>query len=137
MQLRFVVGTDVSDFENRVRSYLEEQGISGVDVELEHCMPATRLDPDARVVAATAESIRTTTGLEAAIEPNLGGTIPNDVFAEVLGLPTVWVPHSYPGCNQHAPNEHALSSILEQGAQIMTGIFWDMRQSPEEWFTSK
>ena len=137
LQLRFVVGTDVSDFENRVRSYLEEQGIRGVDVEFEHCMPATRLDPGSRVVAAAAESIRATTGVEAAIEPNLGGTIPNDVFAEVLGLPTVWVPHSYPGCNQHAPNEHALSSILEQGAQIMTGMFWDMRENPDDWFTSK
>ncbi|MDN6135660.1 MAG: M20/M25/M40 family metallo-hydrolase [Brevibacterium sp.] len=137
MQLRFVVGTDIDDFENTVRTHLEAQGIHGVDVVAEHCMPATRLDPNARVVAAAAESIRATTGLEAAIEPNLGGTIPNDVFAEVLGLPTVWVPHSYPGCNQHAPDEHALTSILTQGAEIMTGMFWDMRASPDDWFTSK
>ncbi|WP_193627246.1 M20/M25/M40 family metallo-hydrolase [Brevibacterium sp. CFH 10365] len=137
MQLRYVVGTDVSDFENRVRAFLEEQGIHGVAVEFEHCMPATRLDPGARVVTAAVESIRETTGLEVAVEPNLGGTIPNDVFAEVLGLPTVWVPHSYPGCNQHAPDEHALVSILEQGAEIMTGMFWDMRANPDDWFTSK
>ncbi len=137
MQLRYVVGTDVSDFENRVRIFLEEQGIHGVAVELEHCMPATRLDPEARVVTAAVDSIRETTGLDVAVEPNLGGTIPNDVFAEVLGLPTVWVPHSYPGCNQHAPNEHALVSILEQGAEIMTGVFWDMRMRPGDWFSSK
>lgn len=137
MQLRFVVGTDIDDFESTLRTHLEAQGIHGVDVVFEHCMPATRLDPNARVVAAAAESIRATTGLEAAIEPNLGGTIPNDVFAEVLGLPTVWVPHSYPGCNQHAPDEHALTSILTQGAEIMTGMFWDMRQNPDDWFTSK
>ncbi|WP_181274079.1 M20/M25/M40 family metallo-hydrolase [Brevibacterium oceani] len=137
LQLRFVVGTDVDDFEERVRSFLRERGIRGVDVELEHCMPATRLDPSAPVVAAAAASIAETTGGEAAIEPNLGGTIPNDVFAEVLGLPTVWVPHSYPGCNQHAPDEHALTSILAQGAEIMTGMFWDMRAHPGDWFTSK
>ncbi|WP_193070864.1 MULTISPECIES: M20/M25/M40 family metallo-hydrolase [unclassified Brevibacterium] len=137
LQLRFVVGTDIDDFETTVRTHLESQGIHGVEVIAEHCMPATRLDPNARVVAAAAESIRATTGLEAAIEPNLGGTIPNDVFAEVLGLPTVWVPHSYPGCNQHAPDEHALTSILEQGAEIMAGMFWDMRARPDDWFTSK
>lgn len=137
MQLRFVVGTDIDDFETTVRTHLEDQGFHGVEVIAEHCMPATRLDPNARVVAAAAESIRATTGLEAAIEPNLGGTIPNDVFAEVLGLPTVWVPHSYPGCNQHAPDEHALTSILEQGAEIMAGMFWDMRANPDDWFTSK
>lgn len=137
MQLRFVVGTDLSSFETRVRAYLESQGITGVDVIAEHCVPATRLDPEAAVVAAAAQSIVDTTGLKPAIEPNLGGTIPNDVFAEVLGLPTVWVPHSYPGCNQHAPNEHALSSVLEQGAQIMAGMFWDMKANPDAWFTSK
>ncbi|WP_231444408.1 M20/M25/M40 family metallo-hydrolase [Brevibacterium zhoupengii] len=137
MQLRYVVGTDVGDFEDKVRAHLDDQGIHGVDVLVGHCMPATRLDPNARVVAAAAESIKQTTGLEAAIEPNLGGTIPNDVFAEVLGLPTVWVPHSYPGCNQHAPDEHALTSILEQGAEIMAGMFWDMKQNPDDWFTSK
>jgi acetylornithine deacetylase/succinyl-diaminopimelate desuccinylase-like protein len=137
MQLRYVVGTDVSDFENLVQAFLEEQGIRGVDVEFEHCMPATRLDPDSRVVTAAAESIRATTGIEAAVEPNLGGTIPNDVFAEVLGLPTVWVPHSYPGCHQHAPDEHALLSVLSQGGEIMAGMFWDMHTNPENWFTSK
>ncbi|WP_210604095.1 M20/M25/M40 family metallo-hydrolase [Brevibacterium oceani] len=137
MQLRYVVGTDVSDFETRVQAFLEEQGICGVSVEFEHCMPATRLDPDSRVVTAAAESIRATTGIEAAVEPNLGGTIPNDVFAEVLGLPTVWVPHSYPGCHQHAPDEHALLSVLSQGGEIMAGMFWDMHTNPENWFTSK
>ena len=39
-----------------------------------------------------------------ALLPNLGGSLPNDVFSETLGLPTLWVPHSYPACSQHAPN---------------------------------
>ncbi|WP_220432210.1 hypothetical protein [Falsirhodobacter xinxiangensis] len=41
-----------------------------------------------------------------AINPNIGGTVPNDAFADLLGLPTIWVPHSYPGCKQHSPAEH-------------------------------
>ena len=53
-------------------------------------------------------SIRQTTGKAPAILPNFGGSLPNDVFSEGLGLPTIWVPHSYPGCSQHAPNEHIL-----------------------------
>ena len=27
----------------------------------------------------------------------------------ILGLPTVWIPHSYASCSQHAPNEHMLA----------------------------
>jgi hypothetical protein len=44
----------------------------------------------------------------------------------VLGLPTIWVPHSYPACSQHAPNEHMLASVAREGLQIMTGLFWDL-----------
>jgi hypothetical protein len=47
---------------------------------------------------------------EPAILPNLGGSLPNDVFAETLGLPTLWVPHSYAGCSQHA-KRHLLASV--------------------------
>jgi hypothetical protein len=67
-----------------------------------------------------------TTGMRPAILPNIGGSLPNDCFAEVLGLPTLWVPHSYAGCSQHAPDEHVLAPILREGLQLMTGLFWDL-----------
>ena len=47
-----------------------------------------------------------TAGQKPNMLPNLGGSLPNEVFSDVLGLPTIWVPHSYPGCSQHAPDEH-------------------------------
>ena len=65
------------------------------------------------------------------ILPNLGGSLPNNVFAETLGLPTIWVPHSYAACSQHAPNEHVLEPILREGLQIMTGLFWDLGDGEE------
>lgn len=58
-----------------------------------------------------------------------GGTLPNDVFADVLGLPTLWVPHSYPACSQHAPDEHLLGSVAREALQIMAGLFWDLGKS--------
>ena len=38
------------------------------------------------------------------------------------GLPTVWIPHSYAACSQHAPDEHALVPILREGLAIMGGL---------------
>jgi hypothetical protein len=58
--------------------------------------------------------------------PNLGGTVPNDVFADTLGLPTLWVPHSYPACAQHAPNEHMLGSVAREALAVMAGLWWDL-----------
>ena len=71
-------------------------------------------------------SIELSTGLSPALLPNLGGSLPNDVFADILGLPTVWVPHSYPGCSQHAPDEHLLAPVARQALQIMAGLYWDL-----------
>jgi hypothetical protein len=79
-----------------------------------------------------AASVERTTGDKPAILPNLGGSLPNDAFAIALGLPTVWVPHSYASWSQHAPNEHGLASIMRQGLQIMGGIFWDLGEVHDE-----
>jgi hypothetical protein len=87
---------------------------------------ATRLDPDHPWVKWAVASIARTTNKNPAILPNLGGSLPNDCFSEALNLPTLWVPHSYAGCSQHAPNEHVLAPILREGLQIMTGLFWDL-----------
>ena len=89
-------------------------------------MQATRLDPDNPWVKWAANSIKETTNKKPAILPNLGGGLPNDVFSEILGLPTLWVPHSYASCSQHAPNEHILPNIAREGLQIMAGLFWDI-----------
>ena len=61
---------------------------------------------------------------------NLGGSLPNDCFRDILGLPTIRVPHSYAGCSQHAPNEHVLAPLMREGFQIMTGTFCDMEERP-------
>ncbi len=126
MQIRFVVGTDWQNLEQIVRRHLDEHGFRMVDIEVERGMPATRADPDSPWVQWALRSLRQTTGVQPVLLPNLGGTLPNEVFADVLGMPTLWVPHSYPGCSQHAPDEHLLGSVAREGLCIMAGLFWDL-----------
>ena len=85
--------------------------------------------PSASAMFAPTDSIARTTGQAPAILPNLGGSLPNDVFSETLGLPTVWVPHSYAGCSQHAADEHLLASVARDALRLMTGLFWDLGES--------
>ena len=126
-QLRFVVGTDVDDIVPALRRHLDREGFGAVSAAASGGgFPATRLDPDDRWVSFARESIEKTTGAPPVVLPNLGGSLPNDVFADILGLPTIWVPHSYPGCSQHAPNEHLLAPVARQGLAIMAGLFWDL-----------
>jgi len=88
--------------------------------------PATRMDPDNPWARWAISSLERTCGQKPAFLPNLGGTIPNDAFSDILGLPTIWVPHSYGGCCQHAPDEHLLTPIVREGLQIMAGLFWNL-----------
>ena len=37
-----------------------------------------------------------------------------------------WIPHSYAGCSQHAPDEHLLAPIAREGLGAMAGLFWDL-----------
>jgi hypothetical protein len=48
------------------------------------------------------------------------------VFAGLLDLPTIWIPHSYAGCSQHAPDEHMLAGVAREALMLMTGLFWDI-----------
>ena len=126
LQLRFVVGTPIAQLRVAVQTHLREQGFGDIEVSEPVVMAATRLDPDNPWVRWAMASIEHSTGIAPALLPNLGGSLPNDVFAEGLGLPTIWVPHSYPACSQHAPDEHLLAPLVRQALQLMTGLFWDL-----------
>ncbi|SPB14515.1 peptidase [Caballeronia novacaledonica] len=125
-QLRFVVGTDWEHLREHLEAHFAERGFSEVQVKVSPGTPATRLDLDDPWVHWALDSMRLTTDKKPALLPNLGGTVPNDVFAETLSLPTLWVPHSYPACNQHAPNEHLLGSVVREALAVMAGIWWDL-----------
>ena len=126
-QVRFVVPTDPEQLLPALREFLDERGFSNVVLSAQgKAARATRLEPDHPWVKWVIASIETTTGKEVAVIPNLGGTLPNDVFSEILGLPTIWVPHSYSGCSQHAADEHLLGSVSREALQVMTGLWWDL-----------
>ena len=127
-QLRYVVGTDPDDILPALRRHLDAGGFDDVEIRpIERgFFRATRLDPDHPWVRWCAASVERTAGKPPALLPNLGGSLPNDAFSDILGLPTVWVPHSYAGCSQHAPDEHLLLSVTREALAIMTGMFWDL-----------
>jgi hypothetical protein len=123
-----VVGTDVDDIIPALRRHLDRHGFTQVEVRRGRggFFQASRLDPGDPWVGFVARSIEHTTGRTPTILPSFGGSLPNDSFTDVLGLRTIWIPHSYAGCSQHAPDEHLLAPIAREGLGIMAGLFWDL-----------
>ena len=128
VQLRFPVGVDHTAVVPAVRARLAEAGFVHVDVKepSDAIFLASRLDPDDAWVRRVARSMEATLGRPPAIIPNIGGSLPNNIFCDLLGLPTIWIPHSYPGCRQHGPDEHVPLSIVREGLSIMAGLYWDL-----------
>jgi acetylornithine deacetylase/succinyl-diaminopimelate desuccinylase-like protein len=109
-----------------LRAHLDERGFERVAIVPHEAMAATRMSPEHPLVRWAAASIERTTGKPAVLLPNLGGSLPNAVFAETLGLPTLWVPHSYAGCRQHATDEHVLPGLMREALELMAGLWWDL-----------
>lgn len=127
-QLRFVVGTDPDDILPALRRHLDRNGFPmiGVKATRQMMMKATRLDPDSPLMRWARDSVTRSVGAPPSVLPNLGGSLPNDAFTDVLGVPTIWVPHSYASCSQHAPDEHMLAPLAREGLAIMAGLFFDV-----------
>jgi acetylornithine deacetylase/succinyl-diaminopimelate desuccinylase-like protein len=127
-QIRYTVDADPEKFAAAIRRRLDEVGLGQIELRAldQPAFRATRTDPEHHWVRFVVRSIEHTTGRTPDLLPNSGGSLPNDCFADILGLPTIWVPHSHRGCQQHAPDEHALPHVLREGLLIMTGLFWDL-----------
>jgi acetylornithine deacetylase/succinyl-diaminopimelate desuccinylase-like protein len=130
-QLRFVAGTDIEAVMPALQSHLDAKGFSSVKV-----MPppavndgrfaATRTEPDHPWAIFVAGSLQRSANAKPAVVPQTGGSICNDIFTDILGMPTIWIPHSYPSCSQHAPDEHILMPVTRSAAALMAGLYWDI-----------
>lgn len=131
LQLRHPVGVDTTGVEAAVRAKLDAAGLQRVAIvpAKDAPFPASRSDLNHPWVRFVSASLQQTLGAKPAILPNLGGSLPNNTFCDTLGMPTIWIPHSYPGCGQHGADEHLPLSIAREGLAMMAGLFWDLGEA--------
>jgi len=131
VQLRYVVGTDPEDIMPAARRHLDAHGFDQVQVlppppENAGFFYASQTPPDHPWALFVRHSIGQTMGEAPDVIPAMGGSIGNELFTDLIGVPAIWVPHSYSGCSQHAPNEHLLMSSSRDALTLMAGLYWDL-----------
>ncbi len=130
-QLRFIAGTRTEHIIPALEAHLAAGGHTLVKVRPpppsnDGTFAATRTEPDHPWAAFVTGSLRRSSNIKPAIIPSMGGSICNDIFTDDLGLPTIWIPHSYASCSQHWPDEHILLPLSRSAIQLMAGLYWDI-----------
>lgn len=130
-QLRYIAGTDVDEILPALRRHLDANGFAHVDIdaapeENRGGFAASRTDPENAWAQFVRRSIEQTTGAPPAVVPQMGGSICNELFTDLLDMPAIWIPHSYTGCSQHAPDEHAILPLFRDATILMAGLYWDL-----------
>lgn len=130
-QLRYIVGTDVANIIPALQRHFEKHGVTDVKVSgppggNAGGFEASNTPPDNPWAIWVRESLERTDGRAPAVIPQMGGSICNDLFTDLLGIPAIWVPHSYTGCSQHAPDEHVLLPTSRSALGLMAGLYWDI-----------
>jgi acetylornithine deacetylase/succinyl-diaminopimelate desuccinylase-like protein len=130
-QLRFVAGTRVETIIPTLQAHLAAKGHTLVKVvpppaANDGGFAATRTEPDHPWAAFVTNSAKRSSNVKPAIIPSTGGSICNDIFTDDLGMPTIWIPHSYASCSQHWPDEHILMPLSRSAARLMAGLYWDI-----------
>lgn len=133
-QLRYIAGTDVERMLPALREHLDANGFQMVEIQPPTGrnaagFEASRTEPDNPWALWVRAAVERTTGQPPAVIPQMGGSICNDLFTDLLGIPAIWIPHSYAGCSQHAPDEHVLMPVCAEALKIMAGLYWDLGES--------
>ncbi|MEZ5850841.1 MAG: M20/M25/M40 family metallo-hydrolase [Hyphomicrobiaceae bacterium] len=130
-QLRYVDGTDEEHILDSVRAHLAGLGFDRVKVEPPPASNngrfySSRTDPRHPFVAWMKSAVERSSNHPCGVLPNGGGSNMTYILQYLVGMPCVWLPLSYAGCSQHAPDEHMLKPLMREGLRHVTGIYWDL-----------
>ena len=105
LDARLVMDQDPDEIEEKIRVHLKRRGFGDIEVKRLGAVPPSRTPVDHPLGKAVVRAVEQAWGRRPVIVPNLGGTIPDYLFTQVLGLPSVWVPYAPHDEANHAPNE--------------------------------
>lgn len=105
-----------------LREHLDKEGFEDVGITFLGGEAAARTDPTDPFVKLVADSATSVYGMPMMMVPMVGGSGPNHLFIENLKVPVVTAGVSYPGSQNHAPNENIRIKDFINGTRHMVRI---------------
>jgi acetylornithine deacetylase/succinyl-diaminopimelate desuccinylase-like protein len=109
----------------QLREHLDKHGFEDIKIEYLGGEASARTDPADPFVDLVVKIAKEPYGKEMLIVPLLGGSGPNHLFVEKLGLPVVTAGIGYPGSQIHSPNENIRLDLYLKGAKHFARILME------------
>ncbi|HLW49144.1 MAG TPA: M20/M25/M40 family metallo-hydrolase [bacterium] len=124
IDVRLVVDQRIDDIYEKVRRHVAKVDPRiRVEARESRTMEATRTAPDHPAVAVIAGAIKAYRGVEPAINLSGGGSLPNAVWPDVLGIAHIGVPYANADENNHSPNENLSLERFYDGIHVSAQVF--------------
>ena len=124
IDIRLVVDQRIDDVYEKVRRHAAKVA-PRIQVELRgsRTMEATRTRPDHPAVAVVAGAIKAYRGVGPVLNLSSGGSLPNAVWPDVLGIDHIGVPYANADENNHSPNENLSLERYHDGIHVSAEVF--------------
>ncbi len=117
VDFRLVPDQDPRDILAKLRAHLDAEGFSDVKIHYHGGGKPARTDPDHPFIQQVMDAALPVYGKPMLVEPLIGGSGPNHMFIEYLGVPIATSGVGHPGTNAHAPNENVRLDLYLKGAK--------------------
>jgi len=124
IDVRLVVDQRIDDIYEKVKRHAAKVDPRvRVEIRESRTMEATRTPPDHPAVPVIAGAITAYRGVEPALNLSSGGSLPNAVWPDVLGIAHIGVPYANADENNHSPNENLSLERFYDGIHVSAQVF--------------
>lgn len=132
LDMRLVMSQDPDKIYDLVRAHVARRAPNVRLRRVGGSVRPSRTPVDAPVVPLVRRAVQEVTGSPPLLFPSTGGTLPDYVFTQILGLPLVKVPYANADEANHAPNENLDIEHFAKGIKVAAAVFAAVAELPKK-----
>jgi acetylornithine deacetylase/succinyl-diaminopimelate desuccinylase-like protein len=117
IDFRLIPDMSPADVQRQLRAHLDAEGFTDVQINDLGSEPPARTDPQDPFLQMVVRTAKEVYGRPQLIVPMSGGSGPNHLFVDDLGMPVATAGVGYPGNQVHAPNENLVIENFVNGVR--------------------
>jgi acetylornithine deacetylase/succinyl-diaminopimelate desuccinylase-like protein len=127
LDARLVMDQTPDEIEAKIRAHLRRHGFADVAVRrVGGSFLPSRTPVGHPFGRAVIRAVERAWGRRPIVIPNLGGGLPDHLFTQTLGLPSVWVPYAPHDESNHAPDENTTIEAFINGIRTTAAALFEL-----------